>query len=136
MKASKIVSLSILLSAVLASRNFVSAESLAIHDYHGIKYVTGGVGQDEREYLKSVQHQFNLRLMFAARSGEFLSSVHVLVHDGRGGTTLDAVADGPYLYGALPPGSYTVTATVNQMSQQKKVNLASGRVTQADFYWK
>lgn len=136
MKSSKVVTLSVLLSAVVASLNFVSAESLPIRDYHGIKYVTGGIGQDERDYLKSVEHQFNLRLMFAARSGEFLSSVRVLVQDARGDTALDAVADGPYFYAALPPGSYTVTASVNQMSQQKNVNLGAGRVTQANFYWK
>lgn len=112
-----------------------AAGGIAIQEYQGVKYVTGGVGGDERDFLKSVQGQFNLNLMFAAGGGAFLSSVKVVIQDARGGTVLDAVADGPLFYAALPPGSYTVTATADQKSQQRKVSIAAGRTAKADFRW-
>jgi len=124
------------LAVVLASPQSVSAAPLSIQDYQGIRYVTGGVGQDERDYLKSVKQQFNLGLMFAASGGAYLSDVHITVTDSHGGTVLDAVADGPYFYAALPAGSYTITASVERLSQQRRVNICSGRFTQADFYWR
>ncbi len=124
------------LAVVLASPQSVSAAPLSIQDYQGIRYVTGGVGQDERDYLKSVKQQFNLGLMFAASGGAYLSDVHITVTDSHGGTVLDAVADGPYFYAALPAGSYTITASVERLSQQRRVNIGSGRFTQADFYWR
>lgn len=135
MNKSKATWFSVLLAVVLSPVVSLRAEALSIQDFHGVKYVTGGVGQDERDYLKSVQQQFNLGLMFAASSGEFLSSVRIMVTDSRGNMVLDAVADGPYFYAALPSGSYTVTASVNQRSQQRRVNLGAGRFTRADFYW-
>lgn len=136
MNTTRVLGWSVLLAAIFLPVAWLRADPVSIQDYRGFKYVTGGVGQDERNYLKSMEHQFNLGLMFAARSGEYLSSVRVLVQDSHGSTILDAVADGPYFYAALPPGSYTVTASVNQQSQRKTVNLRAGGLTRADFYWK
>lgn len=126
----------VVIATVLAPSLSVSAASIPLQDYHGVKYVTGGVGQDERDYLKSVQDQFNLGMMFAASGGAFLSSVRVVVQNSRGETILDAVADGPYLYAALPAGSYTVSASVDQQSQQRLVKVGIGRFTRADFHWR
>jgi hypothetical protein len=114
----------------------LQAGSLPMRDYQGVKYVSGGVGQDERDYLNSVENQFNLQLMFAAEGGAFLSSVKVLIQDARGATVLDAVADGPYFYAALRPGTYTVTANLDGRSSQRKVTVGTGRATRADFRWK
>lgn len=136
MNTTRTLGLSFLIAAILLPVAWLRADPVSIQDYRGFKYVTGGVGKDERDYLKSVEHQFNLGLMFAAQGGAYLSSVRVLIEDSRGSTILDAVAEGPYFYAALPPGSYTVTASIDQQRQRKAVNLRAGRLTRADFYWK
>lgn len=132
----KILGLFVLLSSILVPVGPSTAQTPAVRDYQGIRYVSGGVGQDERDYLKSVQHQFNLGLMFAAAGGAFLSAVQITIQDARGNTVLDAVAEGPYFYAALPPGSYTVTASLDRQSQRKRVNVGAGRSARADFYWR
>jgi hypothetical protein len=136
MKATRILMACFFISMITSLPSQVQAQELSIQDYHGVKYVSGGVGQDERDYLSSIQSQFNLVLMFAAQSGEFLSSVHVVIN-GRGqGTVLDAVADGPYFYAVLPPGSYTVTASLDGKSTQRQITVGAGRLTRVDFYWR
>ena len=136
MNAIKAVGFSVLLAALLGPPTPVRAAALTVQDYQGVRYVTGGVGQDERDYLNSVQHQFNLVLMFAARGGAYLSNVHVVIQDSRGNTALDAVADGPYFYAALPPGSYAVSASANDQTQRRRINLRAGTSSRTDFYWK
>lgn len=46
---------------------------------NGIAYVTGGVGQDEVDALRAAASKYNLRMMFASRSGEYLSDVDVTI---------------------------------------------------------
>lgn len=125
-----------LLSFLLGAAGPAAAGSLVVHDAQGIRFVSGGVGQDERGELRSLQDQFNLLLMFAAQGGAFLSAVAVRIEDRGGRTVLEAVSDGPYLYAALPPGTYVITASLDGRSNRRNVTVAAGRATRADFFWK
>ena len=40
-----------------------------------IKYVTGGVGLEERAAMAKMENNYNLRLIFATRSGLYLANV-------------------------------------------------------------
>src|SRR6059036_3360602 len=64
---------------------------LEVQEHDGVKYVTGGVGFDERKELNALSKQFNLKLTLALANGEYLgdSKVHITTADGA--TALDAV---------------------------------------------
>ena len=113
-----------------------AARAVDVQQDRGIAYATGGVGQDERDTLKSMENQFNLALQFSAQGGAFLSGVRVEILDRSGRTALDALTEGPFFYVALPPGSYTVTASVEGQSIRRAVTVVSGRITRADFAWR
>ena len=113
-----------------------TAQALGIQQDRGIAYVTGGVGQDERDALKAMESQFNLALQFSAQGGAFLSGVRVEILDQSGRTVLDAVTEGPFFYAALPPGTYRVTASVEGQSTRRSVTVGAGRITRADFAWR
>lgn len=113
-----------------------SAGALDVRQDRGIPYVTGGVGQDERDALKAMESQFNLALQFSAQGGAFLSGVRVQIVNRAGQTVLDALTEGPYFYAALPPDSYTVTASVEGQSTRRSVTVGAGRITRADFAWR
>jgi hypothetical protein len=53
-------------------------------DYQGIPYVSGGVGVDEREAFVAMGKDYSLKLMFAIKSGEYLSDVKVEISDSIG----------------------------------------------------
>ena len=134
MKHRRLMSITLLAAAFAAPTVPAQTGSLKVQDYGGIKYVTGGVGQDERAALKAMERDFSLCLMFAVHSGEFLSSVRVQIQGGGAGTVLDAVADGPYFCAGLPAGSYIVTASLEGIARSRAVKITEGRLTRADFF--
>jgi hypothetical protein len=75
-----------------------------------VTFVTGGIGSDEAGALRVAAAQYNLRLTFAAVSGEFLAGVSVTLNDKLGRKVAHTVSDGPYLFFNVPAGTYRITA--------------------------
>ncbi|NMC74955.1 MAG: carboxypeptidase regulatory-like domain-containing protein [Geobacteraceae bacterium] len=101
----------------------------------GITFISGGVGYDEREALKKVEGDYNLRLLFAARSGELVADVKVTIQDAKGKTILEAVAGGPRFFAKLAPGAYRITAVQNGTPMTRTVTISSKRPASQAFYW-
>ena len=100
-----------------------------------ITFVSGGAGEEDRAALQQVESQYNLRLMFAARSGDFLANVAVTLADARGGTVLDTIANGPIFYARVPPGRYRLTVTNQGQSQSRDISVGAAGAVRQDFYW-
>lgn len=94
----------------------------------GIRYASGGVGESEREELRAMSDQFNVRVMSAMQSGgEYLADVQVKILNSHGATVLSAISKGPYFLAQLPAGSYTVEATAQDQSQKNQRKLAKAK---------
>lgn len=103
---------------------------------HGISYVSGGVGDEERAQMVAVRKNYNLALGFATKkTGEYLTDVAVTLKDKHTNTVFDSTALGPLVYLKLPPGQYQVTTKTNGKSQSRAVQVKSNGVTEAFFYW-
>ncbi len=112
---------------------------LMVHNNQGIRYVSGGVGEGERAELNGLSSEFNLRLLFAMQgSGEYLSSVQVMIQDGSGGTILSADSKGPWFLAQLPPGNYTVVVNVSgrDQPQRQTTHIKNSGQSRLDFYWR
>jgi hypothetical protein len=110
--------------------------SIEKKDYQGIPYVSGGVGVDEREAFAAMSKDYSLKLIFAIKSGEYLSDVKVEISDSIGKKVLEAVADGPWFFTNLPPGKYKVNVTMMDKTQQNVVNIGKDKKqTTLRFYW-
>jgi hypothetical protein len=108
---------------------------------HGIRYLSGGVGDSERAELDAVSNQFNLRLLFAMQgSGEYLAAVRVNILDAHGGTVLTAESQGPWFFAQLPPGDYVVDASTPgqglQQPQRQEVHVGDSGQSRLDFRWR
>lgn len=102
----------------------------------GIRYASGGVGESEREELRAMSDQFNLRVMSAMQSGgEYLADVQLKILNSHGATVLSATSKGPYFLAQLPAGSYTVEVTAQEQSQKKSAQVGKGQA-QVNFYWR
>ena len=105
-------------------------------EYQGIPYVSGGIGLDEREQFDAISKNYNLKLVFAGKRGEYTADVRVEILDRIGKKVLDAVADGPWFFSKLPPGRYTVTVTLMDKEKQQRVNIGKNqKQTTLRFYW-
>jgi hypothetical protein len=111
------------------------APALQAQQQGDITFVSGGAGDDDRDALKQVENQYNLRLLFAARSGEYLANVAVTLADARGNTVLDTIADGPIFYAHVPPGRYRLSVSNQGQSQTHAVTIGANGAVEQDFYW-
>ena len=77
----------------------------------GVRYLMGGVGSDERESIEILAADYNVKFVFAERSGDYIADVSVVIDDLHGKSLAHVVTNGPWLYLMLSPGSYRVKAT-------------------------
>ncbi len=101
----------------------------------GISYLSGGIGLDERDALRSRATEYDLMLSFAEKTGKYLSDVEVVITDAQGNRVLEAVSEGPWFFVKLPTGRYTVRATTMGKTTQQVANVSVTRQTQLYFYW-
>jgi hypothetical protein len=98
-------------------------------------FVSGGVGLDESQALRSAASHWPLSLRFTGPGADYLADVHVRIEGGKaGGEILSADARGPYMLVRLPPGKYTVHAKYKDSEQTRAVTIA-GNGAKAEFHW-
>ncbi len=82
-----------------------------------VVYVTGGVSEGESAAFEAARAHYplSIELVQAHPPGrdEFTAGAEVSVRNAAGIEVLQATADGPYMLVQLPPGRYTVHATLN-----------------------
>ena len=111
------------------------SQVVKINTINGIAYVSGGVGLDEREMIQELAKDFNLKLVFAVKTGNYLAGVRVAIETAAGETVLETVADGPWFYANLPPGDYTVAAEAMGQREEEDVRVSKTGQSRLLFHW-
>jgi hypothetical protein len=90
-----------------------------------VRYVTGGVGEEERAEIEAAKPDYNVYVMNASNDGAFEGDVRVSITRGAGETSEEVlrVAAGPLLYVNLPEGSYQLVAQLGAKQKVKKINI-------------
>lgn len=96
-------------------------------------FITGGVGADERERLKAVEKDFNLKLVFADPGGHLLAGAMVVVKDSSGKVVLQEPS-GPVFLAKLPAGTYTVDTAFDDKKQTRKITVGK-KLTSATVWF-
>jgi len=84
-----------------------------------VPYVSGGIGEESRAELQAEADRYDLHVIFALRSGEYVSGAEVVLRDASGTSVLTTSADGPWLYANIAPGNYEMTATLGAQTLAK-----------------
>lgn len=100
-----------------------------------VPYVSGGVGADAREELLAKEGKYNLKIIAAATSGDFLADVKIVIESAGKERVLDTTMEGPILLARLVPGTYTVRATSDAQLQTRSVTIPPQGLRQLDFRW-
>ncbi|TVM36600.1 hypothetical protein [Oceanidesulfovibrio marinus] len=86
------------------------------YDYvSNCRAVSGGFGKSQRDAMRAMEKDFDIKLIFALSSGQYLGDVGVVITKGDE-VVMDAVSDGPWFMADLPDGTYDVTATYEGVS--------------------
>lgn len=113
-----------------------AAQEPRIEERDGTRFVSGGVGIDERAALERQARKFNLKMTFAAaQSGKYIADVAVVVRDTGNREILKTDTDGPWLFANLRPGTYTVSATFDGKTQVRRVSILESRRVDSYWYW-
>lgn len=121
---------------VSAEEPLRSPESEQVTMIGNISYVSGGIGEDSRQRLSAFSAAFNLRLLMAMTSGEYVGDVAVAIVDEKGREVLKAVSEGPIFMANLPPGRYEVSASIGGMIQKRTLAVVAARQSVVHFRWK
>jgi hypothetical protein len=124
--------------ALLALPFAVIAAGLVEKQSGSVRYVTGGVGDDEESAIKQLMHNYSVTMTFAVRQGahaDFLSDVPVSIRDARGAMVLNVQTNGPYLLVKLVPGQYVAEASHDGRLESRRFTVAKGSRQSLVFEW-
>jgi hypothetical protein len=108
---------------------------MAISD-GGVRYLMGGVGSDERKSMEILAADYNVKFVFAGRSGDYIADVSVVIDDLHGKSLAQVVTNGPWLYLMLSPGSYRVKATyVAKTMEIQELKVLQGKPLVRMLHW-
>ena len=98
-------------------------------------HISGGTGADERAELLAKEKEYNLKILGAAKSGDYLAGVKVTIESATKERVLDTTMDGPILLAKLAPGTYTIRATSGSQTLTQTVTIAGQGLRQVNFRW-
>ena len=111
------------------------ANDAIVKNTGGVTYVSGGVGEESIGQLSALSKDFNLKLVFALKSGDYLSGVGVAIANASGKTLLNTTSDGPWFLTKLPTGNYQIVATFAGTAVTRQVSVGATNLTVADMRW-
>ena len=100
-----------------------------------VPYISGGAGADSREELLAKEKEFNLKIVAADKSGDYLAGVKVVIESAKKSQVLDTTMEGPILLAKLLPGAYTIRASSDGQTLTRTVTVAAQGLRQVDFRW-
>lgn len=100
-----------------------------------IAYITGGIGDEEREAMDAVKTNYNLHLTSAMATGSFVSGTRLKITGGKKNVVLDT-AIGPIFYAKLAAGTYTLEGFFEGQTRNETVLVPAKGAALVRFGWK
>lgn len=109
------------------------------HSSDDVSYVTGGIGKDERTAIEASKADYNLYVLSASTSGEFVGDTRVVITRNGAAEAEEVlnVESGPLLYVRLPAGSYKLVASLGDQTKEQAFTVnAKGKASTIRLNWK
>lgn len=114
----------------------MQAVQLQPQEQNGVRYVQGGIGQDEANALrKTTGYDLHVELSTGPQ-GKFQSGATVDIQNAQGQPVLSVMDAGPLLYVQLPAGKYKVTGTAQGAATQQWVTVNGKAPTTVNLNWR
>lgn len=104
------------------------APELTERSHQGIRWLCGGVGQDEAERMKREARRFDVMLSFTTRDGAYMANVEVEIADQAGQRLLHTHCAGPLMLVDFPGGAtYRIRARAAGRVIERSLPVADGK---------
>ena len=98
-------------------------------------YITGGIGEDEKQAMEASARDYDLLISNAEKDGEFTAGTDFSITDRHGREVLQARNTGPLFYARLPPGNYVVHAAYNGVQRVRDVSITGKGSSDIHLIW-
>lgn len=137
MKLTHLITISLCLTFGLNTQTAFADTLMAKQSAQGVKYITGGISEEEVAALKPYIKKFNLRLIFSeGTSGRSATPVNVNIYDLDSKLVFRVAGAQPQLLVDLPAGTYTVLASYNGEKLRHKFELGTDEFKKIILNWK
>ncbi|WP_144173297.1 carboxypeptidase regulatory-like domain-containing protein [Pseudomonas sp. Kh13] len=114
----------------------MQAVQLQQQEQNGVRYLQGGIGQDEANALrKTPGYDLHVELS-TGPEGKFQSGATVDIQNAQGQPVLSVTDAGPLLYVQLPPGKYKVTGNAQGETVQQLVTVSGKAPATVNLNWR
>lgn len=115
------------------------AQLPAVKSAGEVRYLSGGVGDDEELEIRRAAGDFGVLVEFTevergSNHGKWSADIDVTVRAGNQ-VVLSTRTEGPLLLVRLAPGSYSIEANRRGASQTKRLEVRPGRLVRERFFW-
>jgi hypothetical protein len=100
-----------------------------------VPHMSGGIGSVERDELRTREPDYNIKVITALKSGDYLSGVVIVIESATKEPVLETTMTGPILLARLPPGLYTIKATAGGRTLTQTMTVPAEGLRQVDFRW-
>lgn len=105
-------------------------------EQNGIRYLQGGIGQDEADALRRTPgYDLHITLSTGAE-GKFQSGAAVDIQSAQGQSVLTLQDVGPLIFVQLPPGHYRVVGNAEGQTVQQQVTVDGKAPARVDLNWR
>ena len=110
-------------------------EILAPGFANGIPYLSGGIGDEEREAIDRARNNYNIKLVLAEASGSYVSDVTLHITTVLGEPVISIPSAGPLVLLQLPPGTYLINAAYEGRNAQKRFDVSDNLAQTVNVLW-
>jgi len=115
------------------------AQLPAVKSAGEVRYLSGGIGDDEELEIRRAAADFGMLLEFTEvergnNHGKWSADIDVTVRSGNQ-AVLSTRTDGPLLLLRLAPGAYTVEAARKGVRQTKRIEVKPGKLARERYFW-
>ena len=111
-------------------------KALEQHQEGNVTYISGGIGDAEKEQLNAEKQNYNFRMINSDPTGHYTADVGLTIESRDGREVIRVAGAGPLFYAQLPPGSYRVTAVSGGQEETRNVKVSAGTPTDVHLVWK
>ncbi|MCX2779615.1 hypothetical protein [Microbulbifer thermotolerans] len=93
------------------------AQTPEIQHQGKLRYVSGGIGINERRELEKLAADFDIKVILSTDTGHFLGGGQIKVRDETGALLLNTTSNGPIFLLDVPKGAYVIEAMIGDRAQ-------------------
>jgi hypothetical protein len=103
------------------SHDVAAAPPLQPQMQSGVTFLTGGIGQGERDRLRGLDDDYNVRVALTQADGAYLADIRVAIEDANGTSLVETTTRGPIFLAELAPGRYVLRASKQGRTTERRV---------------